>query len=133
VAQAHTLDVLFHNMASNAQRQRGMKNTEAMMKLALRAQNQCRATIDTLPNVKNPRQAVAIVGQANIAGVQQVNNNVPAQELAPAEEIKKAPNELIEVPNEKTRLDKRTASAGAGEDPRMETVGAVHRPAHVRR
>jgi hypothetical protein len=54
------------------------------MKLALRTQSQCRATIETLSVVKNPRQAVALVGQTNIAGLQQVNNN-PAQAVAPAE------------------------------------------------
>jgi hypothetical protein len=85
VAQSHALDALFHNLASSAQEQPSMKNLEGKMKLALRAQSQCRATIETLSAVKNPRQAVALVRQANIASVQQVNNG-PPQESAPAEE-----------------------------------------------
>ena len=41
----------------------------------MRAQGQCRATLQTLGELKNPRQ-VAFVKQANIAnGYQQVNNS----------------------------------------------------------
>lgn len=44
----------------------------------------CRATIETLAEIKNPR-AVAFVTQANIAhGPQQVNNGVPANGVEPA-------------------------------------------------
>ena len=49
---------------------------EPYLRLALKAQAQCRATIETLAEIKNPRH-VAFVNQANIAqGPQQVNNGV---------------------------------------------------------
>jgi transposase InsO family protein len=45
------------------------------MRLALKAQSQCRATVEALAEMKNPKP-VAYVQQANIAnGPQQVNNN----------------------------------------------------------
>lgn len=48
--------------------------------MALKAQAQCRATLEALAEIKNPRP-VAFVKQANISGEhQQVNNGVqPAQ------------------------------------------------------
>ena len=48
--------------------------TEVYLRLALEAQTQCRATIQTLFEIKNP-QPVAFVRQENIANrPQQVNN-----------------------------------------------------------
>jgi hypothetical protein len=45
------------------------------MRLALRAQNQARATLETLSTVKNPPHPATFVRQQNIAhGAQQVNN-----------------------------------------------------------
>jgi hypothetical protein len=45
------------------------------MRLALKAQSQCRATLEALANIKNP--PVVIARQANFAaGPQQVNNSV---------------------------------------------------------
>lgn len=49
---------------------------EINMRMALRAQNQARATAETLAAVKNP--TVVFARQANIAhGPQQVNNTLP--------------------------------------------------------
>jgi hypothetical protein len=48
--------------------------SERFMRLALKAQSQCRSTIESLAEIKNP-SSVAFVKQANIAkGHQQVNN-----------------------------------------------------------
>ena len=41
--------------------------------MGLKAQSQCRATIEALATIKNPLN-VALVNQANIANNQQVNN-----------------------------------------------------------
>ncbi len=50
--------------------------TDRYMRLALKAQAQCRATLETLAKIKNPPTLFA--QQANIAhGPQQVNNNPP--------------------------------------------------------
>lgn len=67
-AQAHTLDALFNNLARRAALNLGeyMNATETYLRLALKAQGQCRATLETLAVIKNP-QPVAFVRQANIA------------------------------------------------------------------
>ena len=46
-----------------------LQAAETYMRLALKSQSQCRTTVETLAEIKNPRQ-VAFVKQANIAGGQ---------------------------------------------------------------
>jgi hypothetical protein len=92
------------------------------MKLALRAQNQCRATLETLATIKNP--PVVFARQANFAnGPQQVNN---AKEAPHARENKIEQTQLLEAaPDERLDFGK-TATAG-GNDQTMATVGAINR------
>lgn len=74
-AQAATLDAIFNEMARRAALNMGeyLEATERYMRLALKAQGQCRATLETLAAIKNP--PVIFAKQANIAnGPQQVNN-----------------------------------------------------------
>ena len=67
--------------------------SEKYMKLELKAQAQCRATIETLAAIKNP--PVVFAKQANIAnGPQQVNNVPPT--LPRADEKTNSPNKLLE-------------------------------------
>ena len=77
LSQAHTLDGLFNNLARRASVNMGQHPAafEMYLRLALKAQSQCRCTVEALAELKNPRTAVAFVKQANIAaGHQQVNN-----------------------------------------------------------
>lgn len=99
-AQAHTLDAIFHNFARRAQRAEYMNQLEANMRLALKAQSQCRSTLETLAAIKNP-QPVAFVKQANISnGPQQVNNgksfSTSTRERAHARKTENRQNELLE-------------------------------------
>ncbi len=72
--QAHTLDAVFNNLAQRAINAEYMDNLDRYLKLALRAQSQCRATWEALATMKNPPM-MGYVRQANIAhGHQQVNN-----------------------------------------------------------
>ena len=74
--QAHTLDAIFHNLARRAALNMGeyLPACQTYLKLALRAQSQCRATWEALVAIKNP-PVMGYVRQANIAhGPQQVNN-----------------------------------------------------------
>ncbi|ENZ78609.1 MULTISPECIES: hypothetical protein [Ralstonia] len=76
VAQANTLDMIFNQLARKAAHSEYLNQMEAHLRHALRAQAQCRATLETLAEIKNPRP-VAFVKQANITnGPQQVNNGV---------------------------------------------------------
>src|SRR6185437_12897800 len=77
-AQAHTLQALFHELVRRAGMNMGeyINAAETYMRLALKAQSQCRATLETLATIKNPTP-VTFVRQANVAhGPQQVNNGV---------------------------------------------------------
>ena len=72
--QAMTLETIFTSLAMRTTSQTGLKQFQTFMSLALKAQAQCRATLEALAEIKNPR-AVAFVKQANISGGhQQVNN-----------------------------------------------------------
>ncbi len=103
-AQALTLGKMFEaitlraqaNMAEHPEACRDWLNT------ALRTQAACRATIETLSEVKNPRSATFIrAGQANVtSGPQQVNNAtaaaLPTETPAHAPESQPIPsNELL--------------------------------------
>ncbi len=52
--QAHILDAVFNNLARRANNAEYMDNFDRYLKLALRAQSQCRATWETLATMKNP-------------------------------------------------------------------------------
>ena len=112
VAQAHTLEAIFHELAKRAALNMGeyVNAAEIYMRLALKAQSQCRATIETLALMKNP-QPVTFVRQANVAhGPQQVNNvPQPSQDQAShARESENPPNKLLEQ-RYGERLDSGTA------------------------
>lgn len=125
ISQAHTLDGLFAKMASKALTTNHLDVMERYMRLALKAQNQARATLQTLGELKAPKQ-IAFVKQANIGNQVQVNNNSSPTRTR-ARKNKKAPNELLEVKHGE-RLDTRAAGAAGGADPAMAPVGAKHRP-----
>jgi hypothetical protein len=125
--QAHTLDAIFNNLACRAALNIGeyMDACEKYLKLALRAQSQCRATWEALATIKNP-PVMGYVRQANIAhGPQQVNNasNTPAG--APrAGENPNLQNKLLEE-KDGERLDPGTACTPGRTDPEIATVGEV--------
>jgi len=66
-AQALTLDSIFHKLALHAERNIGQhqKAVDTYLRLALKAQSQCRATAETLAVLKSPRQ---YINQTNVAG-----------------------------------------------------------------
>lgn len=126
IAQAHVLEGIFHELARRAGLNMGeyLQAAETYMRLALKAQSQCRATLETLVTMKNP--PVAFVRQANIAhGPQQVNN-APAVDAPRARESEIAPNELLEVTDGK-RLDAGATTPAVGADSDVEAVGPIDR------
>ena len=129
-AQAHTLDAVFNNLARRAAANMGeyMNAAETYLRLALKAQGQCRATIETLAMIKNP-QPVAFVRQANIAhGPQQVNNGpVPPEETSRAGKTESQQNKLLEAQSGE-RLEFGKAGAAEETDSSLEALGAFHRP-----
>lgn len=117
MSQAFTLDAMFGHLARKAQSQEQMKNYESFMRMALRAQNQCRMTLETLSNIKNP--PVIFAKQANISnGHQQINNGAPVTHTA---EKANQHNELLEHTHGE-RLDTRTKSEAGRVDSNLETL-----------
>ena len=128
--QAHALQSIFMNLARRATTQEYLKQWEAYLRMALKAQNQCRMTLETLATIKNPPVVYARQANINNGGQQQVNNSVaPAPEKAPAHaaNLQTAPTGLLEKQHGEW-LDTGAASTAGGVDPHLAPVGAVHRP-----
>lgn len=126
IAQAHSLDAMFNEFARRARLNMGeyLEATETYMRMALKAQSQCRATLQTLGEIKIPR-SIAFIRQANLAnGPQQVNNEVALTSRAP-EKTPNSTNELLETDNGEWLDAGATSQAGRG-DKALEAVGAIN-------
>ena len=124
--QAHVLQAIFTSLSRRAINQDYMKNYETYLRLALKAQGQCRATLETLAAIKNPP---VFARQANIAnGPQQVNNGMPAAmpHAYAREEKTIQSNELLSngLQNGPTLDSGRTRTA-SGADKELATVGKI--------
>jgi len=131
-AQAVSLDAIYTALARRALMNMGeyMGAAETYLRLALKAQSQSRATMETLATIKNPPMVIA--KQANItSGPQQVNNGSNTRAHAPARagNSETAPNKLLEESHEE-RMDARAPQTAGGANTELETVGALNRPAH---
>jgi hypothetical protein len=133
VAQAYSLNAIFTKLALKAGHAEYMSQMEANLRLALKAQSQCRSTLETLAAIKNPP---IFAKQANIShGHQQVNNgtfgtSTPAH--THAGETKNPPTELLEH-DDGQWLDTGTTAAASGSHQAVEAVGAIHRPTQRQR
>lgn len=130
-AQSIALDSIFNEMARRAALNMGehLGATETYLRLAFKAQAQCRSTLQTLAEIKNPRPVAFVKAQqANISqGPQQVNNG--DSRARTREEPTNQANELLEVGNGE-RLDSGAAGKTVGVDPSMATVEALDRATH---
>ena len=118
-----TLDALFNNLAQRSGRQETFKGIEVLMRLALKAQAQARATAETLALMKNP---MPYIRQANIAhGPQQVNNG----QATHAAKNQNQPNELLEH-HHGNFLDTRATPAPGRADSAMAAVEKQHWTKH---
>lgn len=101
-AQALTLDSIFHKLAIQAERNIGQypKATDLYLRLALKAQNQCRVTTETLAALKSPRQ---YINQTNVAGAMQIN-----------------------IDMENSHVDRRAQSQDAASNQTVEALGEIH-------
>lgn len=122
-SQAYALNVMFATLMTRANRQEYMPPTQALMTLAFKAQNQSRATLQALVDLKQPKQPT-FVKQANIAqGHQQVNNL--------AEKNESPQNKLLE--GETYDLDSRPQGEAKSINSNMEAMGEIHRGKNSRR
>ena len=127
--QATSLQTLYARLVERAMDQSLMPNFEGLMRIALKAQNQSRMTIETLAAIKNP--PVVFAKQANIAhGHQQVNNGTPSP--AHAEKTINQPNELLEVQHGE-RMDTGTTCKAIRKDKAMAAVDKINGRTDTRR
>lgn len=139
-AQAVALDSIFNGLAKRAAQNMGqyMGATETYLRLALKAQAQCRATLETLAEVKYPK-APTFVRQQNVAYQQQVNNSertngnnrTSTHAHAHGKSVNQS-NELLEAQHGE-RLDSGAKGAAGGNDSHLEAVGTIDRPANEKR
>ena len=94
-AQAVTLNTMFTHLANPAAKTEHDHKLDRYLRLALKAQGQCRATLETLAEIKRPRTVFA--QQANVVahGPQQVNNTVSreGQDVQPTRGESEKPDE----------------------------------------
>lgn len=133
VAQAHSLDTIFNALAQKAaenMRAGYMGATETYLRMALKAQSQCRTTIEAIAEIKCPKSAT-FIKQANVGQNVQVNNGQAdsrsnTHERAHEKTIPPTNELLTESPH--ATLDTRGAGAASGINSELEAVGAVNRP-----
>lgn len=118
INQASSLQALFVRLTERAMEQTQMSNIEGFMRLALRSQSQCRATLETLAAIKNP--PVIYARQANVTtGPQQINNGTRAREIE---------SEQTKLSGATYELRENTGTQGiaSGVNPALETVEKKH-------
>lgn len=125
-AQAHILDAIFNRLAQIAMNAEYLDTADRYLKLALRAQSQCRATWEALSAIQNPPMA-GYVAQANVAHNQQVNNGTSTSTRARTREHGNPPNKLLEQSEHEADewMDGPKARAAARADSALETVGKI--------
>ena len=131
--QAKVLETMFTSLARRAASNDTLKPFQCNMTLALKAQAQCRATLEALAEIKNPRP-VQFVKQANMTtGPQQINNGTTAglrdryaQAHAPTGNIESEPNKLLEADHGQW-MDTGTQGATGRGNQAVETVESIHR------
>jgi len=123
INQASALQAVFVRLSERAMEQAHMPNLEGFMRMALRAQSQCRATLETLATIKNP--PIVYAKQANFAaGHQQVNNAMPGP--TQAREIENQQSKLSEV-NHELLPNARTSGSECGKVPIASALGEINR------
>ena len=102
---------------------RYFEGAERYFKMAMKAQNQCRMTLETLCNIKNP--PVIYARQANISnGPQQVNNGTASPSHAAEKE--NPPNNVLEQSNE-VGMDAGAPGMSGDGNPEVDAMAAVNR------
>ena len=116
ISQAVALEAMFASLARRAKAQDKLLQSEAHMRLALKAQNQSRATLQALVQLKQPSQTT-FVKQANIAQGHQQVNNLAEKNITPQNELLKGSY---------AELDTGTTPTPTGIDTELETVGKIN-------
>jgi len=123
--QAVTLQSLFVRLIERAEAHSLGEHYKTLLQLALRAQNQSRATLQALSNVRSPSSHV-FAKQANVANNQQINHAQSAEDPS-AENLDYTQTEVLEKQPHEQWLDSRAPGEAGTGDSTLETVGTVDR------
>jgi hypothetical protein len=118
ISQAVALEAMFASLARRAKVQDKLLQYDTHMRLALKAQNQSRATLQALVQLKQPSNTT-FVKQANIAQGHQQVNNLAEKNITPQ-------NELLEDIHGNSHLDTGTAPTTTGIDTALEALDKVN-------
>jgi hypothetical protein len=116
ISQAVALEGMFTSLARRAKNQEKLLQYETHMRFALKAQNQCRATLQALVQLKQPSQTT-FVKQANIAQGHQQVNNLAEKNITPQNELLKG---------NYAQLDTGTTTTPTGIDTTLEALGKIN-------
>jgi hypothetical protein len=149
VSQAMSLDMIFNDLAQRGASNVGthLPSVEVYMRMALKAQAQCAATLRVLGELRSPRSVMFVKEQQNNVahGNQQVNNHAPvtarSAESRPVSTENTLPvdsrvregsqthtNELLTDQNHAEEMDLRTACAPGRGNQDLAAVGGIDRP-----
>ena len=117
LSQAVALELMFTSLARRAKAQEKLLQYETHMRFALKAQNQSRATLQTLIQLKQPSQTT-FVKQANIAQGHQQVNNLPEKNIT-------LQNELLR--GNHAKLDNRRAAKAKTVNTTLEALDEFNR------
>ena len=123
LSQAVALEMMFTSLARTAKAQEQLLQYETHMRFALKAQNQSRATLQALIQLKQPSQTT-FVKQANIAQGHQQVNNLAEKNITPQ-------NELLK--DSYAELDAGTTPTPKGIDTTLEALGKINRRKNTER
>ena len=125
-SQAVALNAMFTALARRGHAQEQLKQYQVHIGLALKAQSQCRNTLEALGNIKNPPN-LSFIRQQNNANNQQVNNGQPTPAPAPVRgENANESNKQLEH-HHGERLDTRATGSTIRDDSALEAVGTRDR------
>ena len=116
ISQAVALEAMFTTLARRAKAQEKLLQYETHMRFALKAQNQCRATLQALVQLKQPSNTT-FVKQANIAQGHQQVNNLAEKNITPQNERLKG---------NYAELDTGTTTTPTGIDTTLEALGKIN-------
>ncbi len=117
LSQAIALEAIFARLAMRTTTAQYRGQFQTHMQLALKAQNQSRATLQALVQLKQPTQTT-FVKQANIAQGHQQVNNFPEKNITPQ-------NELLR--GKHAKLDSRATPTTEGVNSTLEAMDKINR------
>lgn len=131
--QAVALNAMFAELARRGAAFMGTRLpvAESYLRLALKAQSQSRATVETLAAIKNPPTVFARQANINNGGQQQVNNGpapvIPRAGARTGQTISEQNELLEERTHGSAQMDIRATPGTGRGNQALEPVGAVHR------